>query len=192
MADPDIPTPLTSDSAVDTAQAPSLCTHCGLCCMGAIHVRAVLDNDEVQAASAIGLPVQDRGTDDRPTFALPCPKLVGTACSIFGHRPRVCSRYECQLLYNYRMGDVTLEEATAKVAIARDLMRSVRSFMPNGMSLPEARRLTDSKIEPKVAIGNRALMELRLRVTALEVYLDRNFRHSNDGQVLEMKLVEHG
>ena len=87
MAEPDSPSPLTSNAA-DCAQASELCTQCGLCCMGAIHGRAVLFEDELQPARDIGLPVLDDA--ERPLFALPCPKLAGTSCTIFGKRPRVC------------------------------------------------------------------------------------------------------
>lgn len=190
MSDCDKPTPLVDEKAPDVAQASSLCTQCGLCCMGAIHVRAVLDEDEVQAASAIGLPTYRHG--DRAVFALPCPKLVGTACSIFGQRPRVCSRYQCQLLQDFRAGEVPFEAATKKVTIASDLLRSVRNFMPRGMSLHDACALMDAKVKPSTAMSEGALAQLRLRVIALEVYLDRNFRASRDGQMLGEKPVEHG
>jgi hypothetical protein len=52
--------------------------------MGAIHGRAVLTEEEVGPARAIGLPVIE-GSEDR-VFALPCPKLSGTICTIFGER----------------------------------------------------------------------------------------------------------
>lgn len=152
---------------------------------GAIHLRAVLGVDEVAAARGIGLPVLDR--PDRPAFALPCPKLSGTACTIFGQRPRVCSRYQCQLLRDFQSGDVSLEAAEKKVAYAKALIAAITRVLPPTMSLPEARTLVDAEVKPSAPMAQRDLQELRLRVTALELYLDKNFRASRDGRALDMK-----
>ena len=103
---PDTPTelqPAESDPTVadETLSIGSkLCTKCGLCCTGALHDRAVLEPEEVEFASDLGLYVRAEG---RPTFALPCKYLQGCACTIYSKRPKVCARYQCQLLDDVRL-----------------------------------------------------------------------------------------
>jgi len=170
------------------AQEPSLCTRCGLCCMGVIHPAAVLDEDEVVPAREIGLPVLDR--PGRPGFALPCPMLVELKCTIFGRRPRVCSRYQCQLLQDYRSGLIDFEAAGAKVAYAHELARAVQDLLPATMSLPAARKLVNQGSSPTSSTEAPGLLELRLRVTALELYLDKNMRAEKDGRAIDMTPVD--
>lgn len=150
----------------DASPSTILCTSCGLCCTGALHRDALLYPEEVDNARAQGL---DLVNGDRPAFALPCPKLVGTSCSIFATRPRVCGGYKCQLLLNLEGGDVTLDSALATVGIARDLFTQARPSSP-----PES---------------ERAAIQLRLNRTALAVYLDKYFMNSTDRKILEMTVV---
>lgn len=146
----------------------TLCTNCGLCCMGALHFDALLYPDEVDSARAQGLEIAD---GDRPAFALPCPKLVGTSCSIFASRPRVCGGYKCQLLLDLEGGATTLDNALATVGAARDLFEQAHtSGPPSGESDLAANRL-------------------RLNRTALALYLDKNFMNSTDRKILEMMVV---
>lgn len=187
MADPEEPTPLTCTEA-DSAQASNLCTRCGLCCLGVIHNAAVLDDDEIAPATAVGLPVLDR--PGRPGFALPCPKLAGTTCTIFGHRPRVCGRYMCQVLTDYREDRLSFDEAAGHVSCAKDLLAKVRAVLPDDMSLRDAKatvpRPGESESSEPAPQGG-ALLELRLRITALQFYLDKHFRKPKEGTVLEMR-----
>src|SRR5688572_4233724 len=69
----------TSGTEPDSSLGSALCTQCGLCCTGALHDAAVLDPDEIADARALGLPVLDA---EKPKFALPCPRLDGTVCTI--------------------------------------------------------------------------------------------------------------
>lgn len=163
MAESEKPTPLIED-AMDSAQAPSLCTQCGLCCSGAIYSRAVLDEDEVAPARAIGLPVLD--LPGRPAFALGCPKLVGTQCSIFGHRPRVCGRFRCQLLIDFEEGRASHSEALAHVQEAQRLLGETREGDPAAES------------------------PLGVHKLALQLYLDRHFRKASDTMSFETSSEE--
>lgn len=181
----------TSGTAPDSSLGSALCTQCGLCCTGALHNAAVLDPDEIAAARALGLPVLDR---DKPGFALPCPRLDGTICTIYGSRPRVCGRYKCQLLQDLEAGAVDLDEALDKVGVAKGLRREAESAMPEGMTLPEARKL--AQMAPKTHAGDAAggceSAQLKLRSTALNLYIDRYFRNAQDGQVLEFTRLGDG
>ena len=164
MAEPETPTPLV-DGTRDAAQAPSLCTRCGLCCTGAIYTSAVLDEDEVAPARAIGLPVLDR--PGRPAFALGCPKLEGTICSIFGHRPRVCGRFRCQLLIDFEEGRKSQNEAKAHVREAWRLLGQARASGPAA--------------DPATGVHK----------LALQLYLDRHFRKASDTMSFESSSEEH-
>ena len=183
MSDPQSPSPLVED-APDCAQASHLCTQCGLCCNGAIHNAAVLGEDEVEAAASVGLPVLAR--QKGPAFALPCPALDDAKCTIFGRRPRVCSRYACQLLVDYQDRQITFEQASLHVRYARGLLANVLKVLPPKMSVTDARLLVGSS-ELSTA---KDLYELRLLMTALELYLDKHFRKPKEGKAVLMKEIE--
>ena len=122
------------------------------------------------------------------------PKLVGACCSIYGSRPRVCGQYRCQILQDLEAGATTFDVATSKVQTARALVEQVRPIMRPGMTLPQVRALS---IEP-VPAGLEAMdteardleMRLRLAATALTLYIDRHFRNSRDGHMLELNTMD--
>ena len=176
----------------DRSRGSDLCTQCGLCCTGALHNAAVLDPDEVAEATELGLPVC--GDSAKPLFALPCPKLVGARCSIYRDRPRVCGRYRCQVLQDLEAGDTSFDQATMKVATARKLVEAARSVMPPGMTLPQVRALTvqppPAEIDAMTPDERECVMRLRLAATALTLYIDRHFRNSRDGQMLELNPID--
>jgi uncharacterized protein len=177
----------TPDAGADSLGS-SLCTRCGLCCTGALHDRALLDSDEIAHAEGLGLPVR---VADRPVFALPCPKLAGTLCSIYADRPRVCSRYKCQLLLDVEAGAVTLDAALATVAEARVLADLALEAMPEPMGFPEARVLVDRT--PNESASDETLSRLsrlKLALTIFSLYLDRNFRKEKEGTLLLLEPVE--
>ena len=186
-----IPTkPPSPCSAPNNSLGSALCMQCGLCCTGALHDAAVLDPDEVSPALAIGLPVLDR---KKPGFKLPCPKLEGTLCSIYGNRPRVCGRYQCKLLQELEAGEVSLSNALEHVKTAKTLAAQVQTAMPDGISLPQARAMRAPQSDAanrKGELSHGRKMELQLRTTALDLYLDKYFRNSRDTRMLELTAVE--
>ncbi len=183
----DIPSPAAPITGAESLGS-SLCTQCGLCCTGALHDRALLDADEVADAERLGLPVR---VSDRPVFALPCPKLAGALCSIYADRPRVCSRYKCQLLLNLEAGVITLDAAMATVGEAHSLADRALEAMPDAMSLPEARALLDRKQqEPESGDASKGLSRMKLALTIFTLYLDRNFRKDKEGTLLLLEPVE--
>jgi Fe-S-cluster containining protein len=191
---PDTPTelqPAETDPTV-ARETPSigsqLCTECGLCCTGALHDRAVLEPEELEFASDLGLEVQ---TEGRLAFALPCKYLQGCACTIYANRPKVCARYQCQLLDDLQQANISLDTALEHVRVAKRMCDDVRSLLPAGMNLPEARRLLH---EPPGALpdvsGRSAEMPLRLALTTLCLYLDKHFKHSRESKLLTMTSVD--
>ena len=144
----------------------------------------MLDPDEVAAAVDLGLPVI---AGDKPLFALPCPKLVGSCCSIYGDRPRVCGRYKCQLLQDVEGGVLALDDARRKVVTAKQLAERFLAAAPPGTTLPGARAYAAEPAGP--ASGD---LEPRLHATALQLYLDKHFRNSRDGPLLHATVVKQG
>lgn len=170
--------PLVSDP--DNGSGGELCTSCGLCCAGALHDWARLEREEVEWAKAIGLPVDAQ----RLRFDLPCPKLVDRKCGIYDHRPAVCPGYRCQLLRDCDAGLVDLPAGLALVAQARELFSAAVAATTDG-NLGEARRrardLPMAEITAMTGAARAAALAERLRILALEVFLDRHFRRPKEG-----------
>ena len=119
----------------------ALCLACGLCCAGAFYDLVPLDPDEVDHAQRLRLPLFDR--EPRLSFRLPCPRLDATACTIYTERPCECARFACELLKAYRHGEVELEEAIARVTVARAAFAAVSSLRegdPHAPALAAAKK----------------------------------------------------
>src|SRR5580693_5326443 len=86
-----------------------LCLACGLCCQGALHDLVPLDEDELEGAHKLRLPVVESPL--RLAFRLPCPRLDDRRCTVYLERPRTCARYACDLLRAYGAGEVDEETA---------------------------------------------------------------------------------
>lgn len=156
-----------------------LCLECGLCCHGVLHHYAALEEEEVETAIALGLGVERE--KDYLGFALPCPKIDVTRCTIYELRPSTCSGYQCGLLRKYRRGDISLDEAVPLVSKARQLFDSVMATMPPTTSFREVRekwRLR-SRNGTGEALGEedrKHLGQSIMRIVLLDRFLDRYFR----------------
>lgn len=162
-------------AAGGAGSATTLCTSCGLCCMGVLHHAVLLIDGVIDDALAAGL---EAGTiEGRPVFALPCPRLEGTRCGIYDRRPGSCGYYRCQLLRDLDDGKTDLATALHRVRAARAQFDEAKRAMPPGLSLRQAQA---------IAMGREdhpdATPDLRLRMTALNYYLDRHFRNEDDGK----------
>jgi Fe-S-cluster containining protein len=119
----------------------ALCLACGLCCAGAFYDLVPLDPDELDHAAKLRLPLFDR--EPLLSFRLPCPRLDGTACTVYAERPRECARFACELLKAYRHGEVELDEAVARVGEARAAFAKVgalRTGDPHDPALAAAKK----------------------------------------------------
>ena len=159
-----------SDQA-DMSVGSKLCTQCGLCCTGALHNHASLESDELGFAESLGLEVMP---GEKPRFALPCPRLTGTLCSIYQSRPQVCSRYKCQLLQDVESGKTGFGTAVETIQHAKTLINDIERQLPAGTKLPEARiRYLTEKGQSEAGPD---YMPLRLALTVLCLYIDRHFK----------------
>ena len=160
----------------------ALCTQCGLCCTGTVHDYASLAPEEADFARGLGLELVQ---GDRSGFALPCPRLQGCSCTIYESRPRVCSRYKCQLLMDLEGGATDLATAVDKVQHAKKLIQEVERELPSEMTLPEARKqfLTtegNAPVDPR-------FMTLKLVLTVLCLYIDMHFKHGRETKFLSLE-----
>lgn len=171
---------------VDT-HGSALCTQCGLCCTGALHNFAVLEPEETDFARRIGMTLR---TEGRPGFALPCHFLRDSACTIYADRPKVCARYKCGLLDRLEAGTISLDEALEKVAEAKALVAQAATEMTSGMTLPAARAMSTQPPTPGLNPEARTdEMRLRLKIIALSLFLDKNFRNSREGKALSIEAI---
>ena len=182
------------DASVSAGPEPmnvgsQLCTQCGLCCTGALHDTASAAADEIDALRERGMNIVP---GEKAVFSLPCPCLRGTSCGIYQDRPRVCSRYRCQLLRDVEAGTAEPAEALLKVREARRLYEAVMQLIPPGMSLPEVRALSSDLRHAPQSIAAEHYPVLMLRTLALMRYIDQHFRHSDEGPLLGEEILTMG
>lgn len=179
---------LPNPARADKADSSALCTNCGLCCMGALHDRAILEPGEVELAHSLGMNVTE---GNPPSFSLGCSLLEGTRCSVYDRRPTPCQFYRCQLLRHLEAGEVSFEEASAKTRVARGLLDKVNATRPPEISLASLRAQARSLGEPRLdeSPPNKDEMILKLHFTALAHYLDKYFMNHNDRQHFKTSVV---
>ena len=126
-------------------------------------------------AETIGLPVNRASTKLRDL--MPCPKLDGSFCNIYGARHKACSGYAFRLLEDVRGGHPldTALPSWLRPAGSGEL----RAALPRGLNLPAIRRNLFDPDRPA---------PIQLRAFAFVHYLDRHFRNGKDGTMLKSEL----
>jgi uncharacterized protein len=126
----------------------TLCTRCGLCCDGTLLGDVELTGPaEAARLEILGLALDDDegGVELLP---LPCAALRGTRCSIYARRPKACRTFECRLLQDAQRGDVSVEQALARIAHARAQVQHVKTLLARmetrPANLPIAERCADA------------------------------------------------
>jgi Fe-S-cluster containining protein len=154
-------------------ESSSLCTDCGLCCDGTLFARARVRPEAVHATTELGFHLAPRG--EHYGFALPCPRLAGTCCTIYETRPGVCRTFRCALLVELNTGKVTLDAARATVLVAKTLLaRAVETDARARYAQPRwdlrdelaARRATGDRED----LAARATLELTLHVLQKQLH----------------------
>jgi hypothetical protein len=118
----------------DFCAASALCLACGLCCAGVVHTHAALDPDEIDLARELDLRVDK--FEDGLGFHLPCLQYRDGKRAAFHRRPRVCVRYQCELLRRCLEGQANWDESLAIVTQARAMLAALRAQMPGGSTTP--------------------------------------------------------
>jgi uncharacterized protein len=138
-----------------------LCLTCGLCCRGVLHEKAILSEEEIPQARAVGLRVETGG-DQGPFFRLPCPAHRDGRCSVYSARPRVCSEYRCRILKRYADGEMSLGESLHIVEKARQMALELARRMgsePGDSFWQDLRALREAEADGSATVPPDLLLE---------------------------------
>jgi Fe-S-cluster containining protein len=105
-------------SARTDEERSALCLSCGLCCQGLLHDLVPLDEDELDRAVKLRLPVVESPL--RLAFHLPCSRLDDRRCTVYTERPRTCATYSCETLRAYGAGEVDRDAALSRIQALRE------------------------------------------------------------------------
>lgn len=164
-----------------------ICLVCGFCCDGTLFAHASLEPREREH-----LPERMRENcftrDDQEYFYLPCPYFSGLCMIYQGHKARVCSTYRCQLLKNYEVKEITIQEAREIVNHAVDmrnrLMEDYRHLTGRQEKihfrqlLLEVNKMQEPDGEKDPACHEAALLQAKCNI--FETLLIKHFRSVSD------------
>lgn len=161
----------------------SICVRCGLCCDGTLFERAPVAVGEEARMTDSGLELfEDEGNT---FFRLPCRHLSCARCTIYETRFRICRTFECGLLVRLREGDLTTDEASAKIAEAKRLLAEVADADPQAQAYSSRKalraRLAEGlgKSSGEVRVRNSRRL---LNIIALDTFFDRWFHDRSTDQ----------
>lgn len=154
-----------------------LCTSCGLCCAGPIFDNVPFPDEELPSLAELGLKPYEKSPEGW-RFDLPCPRLEGTKCGIYQHRPSTCRAFRCKLLQGLDDGSHTLSSAKAIVEEAKRMIDRARPLM-NG--LPVTPRnwgalLRRWQVESPAGRATGSEGKLVLELAILNRFLDAHIR----------------
>jgi Fe-S-cluster containining protein len=69
----------------------AVCLECGLCCRGVLYGKVFLQEEELEWAAELRLPILQE--DARSAFRQPCACFVNQKCSIYEQRFAACRAY---------------------------------------------------------------------------------------------------
>jgi uncharacterized protein len=174
-----IPLPIV-DSGHASSAGSSLCLTCGMCCRGVLNPTALLDEDELDRAAALGVRTLKKD-DGHDAFHLPCPhhEHEANACTIYEDRFHVCRRYECDLLSALSKDEIPLDEALriarATRAIEERIYELIGGRNPSQVIWYQAVAFTEqSGIEDRVELA-RVHGEILVNLRMLSFLCNRHF-----------------
>jgi len=156
----------------------SPCVGCALCCNGTLYGRAKVAPGEEGRILEHGLKLTS--FEDKPYFRLPCKYESCGQCTIYETRFEICRSFRCALLRSFDAGEITIEEARTKVAIALDLRAKIASADPEAVRFPERQELRQrlkAELAEGTAIDREKTAERLLNMAALDAFLEKWFRN---------------
>lgn len=105
-----------------------LCVECGLCCEGSLFRFVPVEAEEVSLHRRLSLPVVTQS--GRLAMALPCARLEGRRCTVYGERPRGCRAFVCHLGHRLAAGAVAPAEALLVVREAQARIARLAAAFP--------------------------------------------------------------
>ena len=177
-----------SDSQASSAST-DLCTSCGLCCSGVVYDSVPIGAHELTNVGELGLePYEEPANQHR--FNLPCRHLQGTRCGVFDRRPEPCGAFRCELLKSFEAGELSMIQATGRVAEAKAMIDEVRPLIDEagGPITPKKWGALLETWRANALAGRATEMEavVVLQLARLNRFLDTHFR-SKDQQVVKNK-----
>jgi uncharacterized protein len=160
-----------SDSGLRQAST-KLCTACGMCCNGVLfEIVRVQPQDSIRELENLGMQIKRQKT--QPYFSQPCRMLEGSHCTIYDQRPTRCQRFVCLQLKLLANGEITEDEAAAKISEAHELVVRIQ-----GLLAQEGDIATQDALEERVrrVTSQNAAPELMQEMRKLRMLLDRCFR----------------
>jgi Fe-S-cluster containining protein len=151
-----------------TADLSTLCAACGACCDGTIFARCTLEPEE-----ATSLRKHLALEPDSSTFRQPCTAHGIGGCGIYEARPATCRRYRCKLHQEVGDGQVTLDDALARVRRIRQLSSEIDTTLAPGRGSDLWQRLSQQAGTSPAEIA-RLNERLALHVAELAMRLDRD------------------
>lgn len=141
-------------------------------------------DEETEALTALGFELEP--SSESAIFRQPCKFLTDGLCTIYSDRPGSCHQFRCRTLRALEAGELTREESLARIAQVRRLLSELTPLLRDGETLAEARKRWKAALAvdggPRPALSG-ADAELVLKMTVLNLILDRQFRPS-DQQLL--------
>ena len=152
-----------------------LCRSCGLCCTGALYSHVGLEAAEAEQLSRAGGTVAYE--DGRAHMEQPCRHhCSASGCSIYERRYAACRQFRCALLVKVEDGQIGEEAARRTISTAKQLLEAAGPLALTRTGRSAIRSAPLFENEPVDEAARRALTLERLRLVALDRYLDRNFR----------------
>jgi Fe-S-cluster containining protein len=168
-------------TAGPVATGSALCVSCGLCCDGTLFsyvpVRPV---DRLAPLTAGGIQITT--VDAKRAFALPCVALHDRRCAVYQERPTACRRFRCKTLVSFEAGDVSWDEARARITRTEMIRTEVRTelarLVPAPRMAPIQTLLPDkAALEADVAL-RQLWAPVLVRVVALATFVRKHFVES--------------
>lgn len=111
----------------ETSAAERLCAACGMCCNGILfHGMRLQPGDPVRTLTRLGLKLKRK--DGALLFLQPCNAHRDDRCSIYKDRPERCRIFSCRQLRALDRGEITGENARARINEARRLSDRIREL----------------------------------------------------------------
>lgn len=121
-----------------------LCVNCGLCCDGTLFRYVKISGEEREELVRLGIGVGEKRRRD--VMWLPCGKLDGKCCTIYGQRPGGCRAFVCALGRRVVAKELSVADAMVHVNELQARLSELAAVLPagDGPVLLRAREHIDS------------------------------------------------
>ena len=158
-------------------QGSELCISCGLCCRGILHFHGVLQPNEVEPISKLGLICVEK--EGGMVFQLPCPCYLDARCSVYPNRPAACIGYRCKLLKRFLKNEIDLGASKQLVVDVKALLSVIQQrlqLMDTDQGFWRDLHTSYDLEQALASIARGADADVLVELAALRVKLQRHFQ----------------